>query len=169
MMNATTYLGKQINSMRYLQDSVLKSISGEMLTWQPPGTLTCIGLIWLHMIGGEDSFISILKGQPSLWQSGNWQEIFGLEKYPNIGEDWGNYAQARLAVTDLQGYTQAVRIQTDGYLGSITDDTLEEEIKFFPENDPKADVWALLVSHSLHHTGEIAALKGLQGEKGLPF
>jgi uncharacterized damage-inducible protein DinB len=168
-MNATTYLSKQINSMRYLQDSVLKSITDAVLLWEPPGTLTCIGLIWLHMIGGEDAFIATLKDQPSLWKTAGWKETFGLEKYPNLGEDWNDYTHARLTVTDLQAYTQAARTQTDAYLASITDETLDEKIEFFTESDPKADVWTLLVSHSLQHTGEIAAIKGLQGEKGLPF
>ena len=168
-MNATTYLSKQIKSMRYLQDSILESLTDEVLVWQPPGTLTSIGLIWLHMVGGEDSFVAIMQARPSLWKTGGWKETFGLEKYPNIGEDWGAYAEARLTVADLQAYTQAVRTQTDAYLASIMDEALDEQVKFFTESDPKADVWALLVSHSLQHAGEIAAIKGMQGEKGLPF
>ena len=69
----------------------------------------------------------------------------------------------------MQAYTQAVHRQTDAHLASINDDVLDEKIKFFTESDPKAAVWALLVSHALEHTGEIAAIKGMQGEQGLPF
>jgi hypothetical protein len=46
---------------------------------------------------------------------------------------------------------------------------LDEKVKFFTDNDIKADVWKLLFTHSLSHAGEISAIKGTFGEKGLPF
>jgi len=168
-MDATTYLKTQIDSMRYILDSALKSINDDHVAWTPPGALSPIGVIWLHTIAAEDSFISILSKQPSLWKTEGWAETFGLEKPPNIGEDWNAYEQGRLMIENLRAYTQAVQKQTDNHLASITDDVLDEEIKFFTESDPKASVWALLVSHALEHAGEIAAIKGMQGAKGLPF
>jgi hypothetical protein len=168
-MNATAYLKTQIDSMRYLLDSALKSLTDEQITWTPPGTLSSIGVIWLHTIAAEDAFISILAGQPKLWDTKGWAETFGLEKPPNIGEDWDVYEQGNLTVENLVAYTQDVQKQTDNHLAAITDDVLDEEIKFFTESDPKASVWALLVSHALEHAGEIAAIKGMQEVKGLPF
>ena len=32
-----------------------------------------------------------------------------------------------------------------------------------------ADALTLVVAHGIHHAGEVAALKGVQGAKGMPF
>jgi uncharacterized damage-inducible protein DinB len=168
-MNAIAYLQTQIESMRYMLNAALKSLSDDQLSWAPPGSLSSIGVIWLHMIAAEDSYISILSKQDKLWETEGWNVTFGLEQYPNIGEDWDAYEQAELTVADLQAYTQAVHQHTDAHLAAITDDVLDEKIKFFTESDPKAALWALLVTHALQHTGEIVAIKGMQGGKGLPF
>ena len=52
---------------------------------------------------------------------------------------------------------------------STDDDTLDEPVQFFTDHDTKADIWALYVDHTIHHCGEISALKGVFGGKGLPF
>ena len=54
-MDAITYLKKQINSMQYLQDSVLKGLADETMNQIPPGTVSPIGIIWLHMVNAEDT------------------------------------------------------------------------------------------------------------------
>ena len=168
-MDTKTYLRKQIKSMWYLQDSVLKNLTDEQLAVKPPGTTSPIGVIWLHMANGEDNFVSTIMEQPSLWKSCGWNEHFGLEKAPNIGEDWTEYQDVVLTVELLQAYSYAVRAQTETCLESTTDDNLDETVKFFTDSDPKANVWVLLVGHTLVHSGEIAAIVGVLGGKGLPF
>ena len=168
-MDAITYLKKQINSMQYLQDSVLQGLVDETMNQIPPGTVSPIGIIWLHMVNAEDNFISLLLRQQSLWDSGGWKERFGLEKAPDMGEDWSAYREVTLTVELMQDYQKTVRLNIESCLKQSKDETLDEEVKFIREDDLKADVWALLVSHSLTHTGEMAALKGVSGEKGLPF
>ena len=168
-MDAKTYLQKQIKQMWGLQDSVIKGLSDALLNKEPEGTASPAGVIWLHSTYSEDSFIGMLSGEAKLWDTGNWQSRFGLETAPNYGEDWQQYHQAPLTVADLQAYTEAVRAQTTAVLDAMTDEDLDDTVKFFTESDPKADVWTLLVAHSLHHFGEIAAIIGVMGGKGLPF
>ena len=168
-MDAKTYLRKQIKSMLYLQDSVLKGLTDDQLIALPPGKVSPIGVIWLHAVNAEDNFISIIREQPSLWNSAGWKERFGLESAPNMGEDWAEYQGAALTVELLQAYTEAVREQTTAYLESTTEASLDETVKFFTDSDPKADVWVLMVVHTSIHTGEMAAIKGVLGGKGLPF
>ena len=168
-MDAKTYLKKQIKSMWSLGDSVLYGLSDDVLMEVQPGTAAPIGVIWLHMANGEDNFISIIEAGKPLWESDGWKERFGLEKAPNIGEDWTGYQSAALTVELLQAYTEVVRERTKACLETTDDGSLDEMVKFFSEADPKASVWALLVSHTLIHAGEIAAIKGVLGGKGLPF
>jgi hypothetical protein len=168
-MDAKIYLRKQIRMMWYLQDAVLKGLTDEHLTQAPPGTAHPIGIIWLHMAAGEDGFVSTILQQPKLWDSDGWKERFGLEKAPNMGEDWTEYKDISLTIDLLKDYTKVVRAQTKTCLKSTTSDTLDETVKFTSESDPKANVWVFLVGHTLIHSGEIAAIKGILGEKGLPF
>jgi uncharacterized damage-inducible protein DinB len=168
-MDSITYLKKQIKSVQNLQDSVLLGLSNETVNQIPPGKVSPIGVIWLHMVNGEDIFTSILLGQKPLWNSGGWDQRFGVEKPPNIGEDWSTFQEAELTIDLLQDYQVAVRENISACLAQTTSKTLDETVRFFSDSDPKAEVWKLLVTHSLSHTGEISALKGIFGEKGLPF
>ena len=168
-MDTIKYLEKQVESLQNFQDSVLQGITDEILNKFPPGNVSSIGVIWLHMINGEDYFTSILMGQESLWNSGGWKERFGLEKPPDYGEDWSTFKDTPLTIDLLQAYHNAARENIHTCLNQTTSKTLDETVKFFTDNDLKADVWKLLITHSLSHAGEISAIKGIFGEKGLPF
>ena len=168
-MDAKDYLSKQIKSMWYLQDSVLKGLKDEDLTQELPGTLSSIGVIWLHMANGEDNFVSTITGDAPLWKSHGWNEKFGLESAPNIGEDWTKYYSEVLTIHQLQTCTDEVRKQTQACLENTDAESLDETVKFFSDSDPKANVWVLLVGHTLIHSGEIAAIKGILEGRGLPF
>ena len=168
-MDVTTYLHKQIKSMRSLQTSVLESLTEDVLAVKPPGTTSSIGVIWLHMVSGEEGFLSIITGEPTLWESAGWKEKFGLEYAPNMGEDWTEYQEAALTLELLQAYTEAVTQRTQAVLNDLTPEFLDEIVKFFTDSDPKGNVWVLLIGHTLIHSGEIAAIKGILGGNGLPF
>ena len=168
-MDTKQYLKKQIESMKGLQDAAIGDLTDEQLMYIPEGTVSPIGVIWLHMVYSEDSFIAILMQKPTLWDAGGWKERFDLQKAPDFGEDWTAFKESKITVDLLEAYTQAVREGTSACLEATTSDSLDENVKFFSESDPKADVWVLLSQHTLLHTGEIAAIKGLQGVKGLPF
>ena len=168
-MDVNTYLKKQIKSMWYLQDSVVKDLTDEQLMLLPPGTVSPIGVIWLHMVNSEDNFVSTIQEQESLWDSGGWDGRFSVGTVPDMGEDWTKYQDADLTVELLQAYTEAVREKTKACLKVTKGETLDETVKFFSDSDPKASVWVLLIGHTLIHSGEIAAIKGVLGNKGLPF
>lgn len=168
-MEAKIYLEKQIKSMVELQNHVFEGLTNPQLRFLPGGTVSPIGVIWLHMAFAEDSFIAILMGKPTQWESAGWKERFGLEQPPDFGEDWTVYQDSELTFDLLQAYTESIRKRTQACLASTRSETLDERVKFFTDDDPKAVVWNLLVQHSLMHIGEISTIKGLQGVKGLPF
>ena len=66
-------------------------------------------------------------------------------------------------------YQQAVRAATDAYLETLIAEELDREVRFFGSMQPVANVLTTLVAHTMGHAGDIAAIKGLQGVKGLPF
>lgn len=168
-MEIKTYLLRQFTSQRQLVDSALQGLTDEQLTWLPPGTANPIGVIILHMLASEDYFISLLTGKDCLWESQKWAEKFNLAKPPDIGEDWSVYRSGTITLDLLLSFRDAVRKATDSYFETVTSAELDRTIKFFTDNDPVADVLILLDGHNLTHAGEIAALKGVYGVKGLPY
>ena len=67
-------------------------------------------------------------------------------------------------------YAKAVGTATDEFLASATDEQLEKEIDGPVGKQPYITFLANIgVTHVAGHWGEIAALKGVQGLKGLPF
>jgi len=167
-MDSKTYLKKQVESMWYLQDSALDGLTDEILMKRPAGTVSPIGVIWLHMAAAQDNFTAVLSGQSPIWQNG-WSREFGINQTPDIGEDWTAFNDLDLKVDLLREYSQAVRQFTRKILEETDERSLDETIKMFTDQDPKADVWVLMIGHTLLHCGEIAALKGAFGEQGLPF
>ena len=107
-MKGLDYLKHQVMWMRSLQTSVIEDIEDEMLTKKPTGTTSSIGVIWLHMISGEDNFLTIISGEDSLWESEGWKVRFGLDKAPNMGEDWSKYEDAEITSELLKGYTTEI-------------------------------------------------------------
>jgi len=168
-MDAKTYLVRQIASLRDLVDAALEGLTDEQLTWIPPGLANPIGLTALHMLASEDHFISILRGKPRLWQSQGWSATFNLVEPPGFGQDWTVLRNATLTVEALLAYRVVVRVEMDFYLETLTPEAFDQTVKFLSDNDSAADVLALLVGHALMHAGEIAALKGVYGVKGLPY
>ncbi len=83
-------------------------------------------------------------------------------------EDWA--AGVHMSLDSFQAYAKAVFAQTDAYLAGLSDADLvrkgqgpggETTLGWFVVN--------ILATHVPQHLGEIAALKGVQGLKGLPF
>jgi uncharacterized damage-inducible protein DinB len=167
-MDAKTYLTKQLKSMWSLQKSSLESVTDAVLMQKPAGTLSPIGVIWLHMLNSQDNFTAMLSGDKTLWRRG-WAETFGLEKAPNIGEDWTPYYGTPLTMDQLRAYEEAVHAFTQVTLDAVDEHSLDETVKMFTDQNPKADVWVLMITHTLIHSGEIAATKGMFGGQGLPF
>lgn len=168
-MNAKKYLVSQLEGMWRLQNASLQDITNETLMRMPPGTISPIGVIWLHFVYSQDHFIAVITGTETLWQSAGWNKKFGVEQAPAFGQDWSEYQQLEISVSLLQKYSQAVQGFVQQALESTDDDTLDESVEFFTESDPKSAVWVLLVDHTMHHCGEISALKGIFGGKGLPY
>ncbi len=169
-MDAITYIQRQVDGLRRQTNMTLQDTTDEQLNWAPPGTANPIGVTLLHTIGGEDLFVQQwLQGKPRLWESGNWNERIGVEAVPGGGRGWEECRQAHLSLAPIMEYQEAVCSATAAYITSLTPEDLDRKISLFGREQPLADVLVMLVNHATGHMGEIAALKGIQGVKGLPF
>jgi uncharacterized protein YdgA (DUF945 family) len=67
-------------------------------------------------------------------------------------------------------YQQTVQAAADEWLSTTQPADLEREVTHGPFNRPiAAQLRGTVIHHMLGHCGEISALKGVQGLKGLPF
>jgi hypothetical protein len=169
-MEARDYIQRQLAIMRRLSDAVLADTTDEQLNWTPPGLANPIRAPLVHLSVSEDRFIqTIIQGKTTIWESKGWGEKLGLAFGPGARMDWEKTKATTLTLAPVLDYAAAVRAATDAYVATVTPEELERTVPFIGGEKPVADVLAQLVIHYSGHIGEIAALKGIQGVKGIPF
>lgn len=169
-MEATEYIQRQLTSARRVADAAMQETTDEQLNWVPSGTVNSIGAALLHVVAAEDSFIQkMIQARPMLWETGEWAAKIGVPIPPGMGKGWDELKKQSLTLPPLLAYQEAVRAATDAYLADLTPVELDRQINMMGGQRPVADALSILVVHIAYHSGEIAAVKGMQGLKGLPF
>ena len=169
-MEILEYLRRQITSMRSTVDMTMRDITFEQFNWAPPGTMNTISASFIHLTSVEDHFIQgILQGKPRVWDAQGWSEKTGVKKTPGIGENWDEFKHLHLQPVNLLEYQKAVWAATDVFLAGLTAEDLDRKVMLGKREMTAAELLIMAIHQSLSHTGEIAALKGIQGAKGLPI
>ena len=169
-MDIIEYIQKQFAGARRQVDAVLKDTTQEQLNWTPPGTANSIGVTLVHMITSEDIFFhQFLQCQKSIWETENWGEKIGLSAPPGHTNGWDELKNKKLQLEPVLAYGKSVWAASDKFLASLNPADLDTKVAFFTGERSIADIVVLQASHILGHAGEIAAIKGVQGVKGLPF
>jgi hypothetical protein len=167
-MNIFEYIQRSFAGLRRTVDSTMKDMTAELFNWAPPGTANTISATFVHFMHTEDRFIhSIIQDKATIWESGEWSSKTGIQKPPEIGEDWSGFKKMKVNLQLLQEYKAAVWAATDTYLAGLTQEELDRMVKFANGERTVAEMLMLAVSQAHGHMGEIAALKGIQGVKGL--
>ena len=169
-MNVLEYIQAEMTGVRRMVDMTMQDMTAELFNWAPPGTANTISATFVHLMNVEDNVIhKFLLNNASVWESENWSEKTGIQKPPDIGEDWSEFKHRQIEIQPLLDYKDAVWAATDKYLATLTAEELERMVPFAGSERSVAGMLLLSASQSLSHAGEIAALKGIQGAKGLPI
>jgi hypothetical protein len=169
-MDVKTYIQQQMANAHHQIDVGMENITEEQFNWLPPGTINPVSAILVHVLGGEDFFIqAVIQGKPRCWDVQGWREKIGIQAPPDPGHSWDEFKNLKLSVAPVLDYGQALRGATDTYLSNLTEEELDLQVDFAGKLRPVAEVLMILVVHIASHAGEIAAVKGMQGIKGLPF
>jgi hypothetical protein len=153
--------------MRQHVAGIIKGLTKGELIWAPPGVVNPIGTTLLHVMTGEDRLIqSVLQGKPSLWEVDKWHERIGVISLPVRGHDWAGVDLTWLRAPALFAYAQVVEQTTTAYLHLLNNNDLEEQVDVYGQEQSRAEALFSIIIHNTSHTGEIAALKGLQGMQG---
>ena len=162
-MYVNEYIQRELDRSRDMVNRTMKDMTLELFNWAPPGTANTISATFIHFVNVEDLLIQEkLQDKPSIWKRTR------IQKPPGIGEDWSEYKRKQIDIQPLLGYKDEVWAATDAYLASLKAEELDRKVKLGGKERTVADVLVLSASQSLNHAGEIAALKGIQGAKGLP-
>jgi uncharacterized damage-inducible protein DinB len=144
---------------------VFSPVTPEQAGWRIPGSIAnTIGATFMHVYYSEDKMIHGAIGSPTVFENGRWHERLGYD--PDTVWTFAGKPAPGL----LMEYAEAVSAATQGYLSGLQPDAIEQEVETPRGPQPLASRLSVyLVVHKFQHMGEIAALLGCQGVKGLPF
>lgn len=169
-MDSIEVLRRMIKVVHRHCDDSMKGTTNEEFNWAPPGTANTISAILVHYLVCEDLFIqSVIRGQPRIWDDKGWGEKTGIKKTPEYGGDWEEFKHMTVKIKPILEYQKAVRAATNSYLEGLTPDELDRKVTLGDWECTVADMLIHLARHNLSHAGEISAMRGIQGGKGLPY
>jgi uncharacterized damage-inducible protein DinB len=167
-MELIDFIRSQCESALGMLEHSLQDLDDEIVHWQPGGTANSIGQILAHVVSGQDLLIGDkLQGGTALHASG-WAAKTGIPADRTqiwVKDGW------RLDLEGFKAYQAAVSAQSRAYLQSMTPADLEREVAWIrgPEQPISRLLQVIFINHALGHCGEISALKGTRGLKGLPI
>jgi hypothetical protein len=168
-MNAVEALRRAIDHSHRWFDGTTSDVTQEQADYLPAGMAHPIGELMAHVIQSEDGIINgICQGKPTVWESGGWEQKLGV---PNVMGHTTEMARGfKCDLKALEPYKEAVYASTQAYLDGIDEAELDREAEGpFGKATVLDFLTNALIGNNLAHTGEISALKGLQGAKGYPF
>lgn len=150
-----------------------EDLSVATASWQPAGKCVPAGAHFAHHVIGEDFFVNVLLQEKPVLAVTDFAGKTGFDKpYPTDWQ-WAEWARTvTLDLDQLRAYATGVFANTDAYLATLTDSDLDREIDLSEMGWGVKTVSGLLDMIAIDggaHSGEISAIKGLQGLKGYPF
>jgi hypothetical protein len=173
-MQATTLLRRQFREFHQFLEATLAGVTLDQAHTVPPGTANPIGATYAHVVLWEDMGVhGLLQGRPLL-SAGSWTGRTGVSELPPLDRpgDWEDWSRrVRVDLPALRSYAEAVYRDTDAYFATLPDTELEREIDLTAIGFGRpAAAWVIgnMLQNVALHCGEIAVLKGLQGDPGYP-
>ncbi len=169
-MRVQDLLQAQFKQAHRVTEQVISDCDEEALTKVVGGNIGSISAIYAHTVFDEDGWIAGVSGRDRLWDSDGWAEKTGLDiPGPMQTQEW-TQSGASYDLSAFREYAQAVYAATVDYLANVSDDALDAEAESGGGKMSVATwVGAVGLWHVMSHQGEISAVKGAQGLKGLPF
>lgn len=171
-MNAQQAVRSQLQFWHGTLDQVLSDCTPEAFNNPVPGgKISQIGAIYAHAVLSEDAIVhGLLQGKPLIFQTGGWEPKTGVtfDGRPMLTPEWAS--SLKFDMKPFQDYSHEVYKAVDDYLAQLPDGEMDRKTQGpLGETTVGFMVTNILGTHTIGHTGEIAALKGVQGMKGLPF
>ena len=169
-MRTQDLLRAQYQQAHGILEQVIDDTSAEAMAHVEGGNLGSISAIYAHLVYDEDGMMRGAGREGTVWESGGWSEKTGIGELSPMQTQEGAQSPQDYDLAAFREYAQAVYASTDAFLEGLSDDGLSEEIDTFGRKQPRGQyLGTVCLWHVTNHQGEISALKGVQGLKGLPF
>ena len=164
-MKATDYVKLQTEQAFGLLKMAADGMDDAQYNADAPGTCNAAAKSHVHALTGFDCFVlNKAKGGDMLWPQFGPKN--GLPANPT--EIW-SFA-GTISGAAIKAFADEIQRETLSYISTLTDTDLDGEVdtQFFGKQS-RAYVLQLAAMHATGHAGDVAAVKGMQGLKGLPF
>lgn len=164
-MNAASYAKLQLEQAFNLMNAASDGMDEAQYNWAPAGTCNSVAKSHVHAVTSIDFFLnSVAQGKPLAWPEHGPKA--GLPANPM--EIWSFSGAVPMAA--INEYSRQMQKAALAYVETLSDGDLDREIdtQFFGKQS-LAYIVQLVGLHCAGHTGDISAVKGAQGLKGLPF
>jgi hypothetical protein len=171
IVNAIELLKNQYEQGHSILRDIAANIPPELVNQRDGhGTAGSLGSICAHVVMSEDSLISLVRGEPTLYERDGWSERVGIAM-PGLFQtvQWSSGVSMDMAT--FEPYMQAVIARTEESIGGMSVADLEKMVEGGMGRPVPASmlVGTVGVIHMAEHSGELAALLGVHGHKGLQF
>lgn len=177
MYTALQLIKDQIKDARATFEGTVADIQDSHLHTAPGGKALPLGSLVAHLVFSEDVIVQgMIQGKTPLYVS-TWKDRTGVsEPMPAMDDKWTVAHAAwsksvKVKLPLLLKYAKAVFAATDTYVKSLKDKDLEKEIDLgsWGKKSLASLLTGFIIAHTNSLTGEISALKGINGAKGYPF
>ena len=164
-MKATDYVKLQTEQAFGLLKMAADGMDDAQYNLDGPGTCNAAAKSHVHALTSFDFFVlNKAKGADMIWPA--FASENGLP--PNPLEIWGH--NANISGAAMKEYAEQIQKATLEYIATLSDTDLDRQAdtQFFGMQSV-AFLLQLASMHAAGHAGDVAAVKGMQGLKGLPF
>ena len=174
MATAIAVLRQQLAGYHQILEQTVDDCPADALDRTLPGaTIGNIASVYAHTVFSEDQILhGMLQGKPALYAAQGWASRTNVAM-PAAGElslEWSRAAK-KMNLPAFREYARAVYAATDAYVAGLSEADLDRKLDtgFIGEQTVAFVLSNVLAWHAAEHNGELAALKGAFGLKGLPF
>jgi hypothetical protein len=177
MITALQLIKDQLKDAHTTFESTVADIKEEHLHKDPGGKAFPLGSLIAHLVYSEDVIMhGMLQGKDTLYHT-TWEDKTGVSiPLPPMDDKWESahttWSRAvKINLPQLLKYTKAVFVDTEKYVSNLKDTELEKEIDLgsWGKKTVVSLLTGFIIAHTNSLTGEISALKGINGAKGYPF
>lgn len=170
-MDARETVIAQYKLTHNILQQVMADITPENLHAKLDGsTIDSVASTFAHLVFSQDTIVnSMALGAPTVLESGGWADKVGVVA-PGGRQNHEWAGAVKLDLAKFMPYAQAVFANTESVIANTPEDQLATA-----RQGPlgPSTVWGAITGlglyHTVEHSGEISALLGVQGCKGLPF
>jgi uncharacterized damage-inducible protein DinB len=163
-----------VNNLRFMFEQIhgyleatMQNVDDVVARYKPGGPPSILGQ-YAHLVTGEDWFINVkLANRAPVMMTMN--PGFASPPPPTGWDEWAR--TERVDLQALRAYALEVHEATDAYLASADDTILDQPVDLTEVGMGQVNGAAALFlafSNVALHTGEISAIKGLNGLAGYP-